>query len=200
MPTCDEAFDHRDDVTDGSAHARFFIWLIKAECSHIFVEIVDLLLGELEWFDAHFGGALDDLVVDISKIPYKLDRPPAVAEVAYKGVKGDHRSRVPCVTEVVHSHPTSVEPNVAGLERREVFHATGQSVVQPKRCRHGLPRDVGQTDSGGYAPDDSGRIMVFQERRRPDVQVRRLLNRPRGASNPLAACKRVFPSGQCKLQ
>ena len=89
----------------------------QSERCKILVHVADESLGQLADGFAVFGGAPDDLVLDIGDVANVRDIQPDHAHPALRHVHRHEQACVPQVAVVVHGHPAHVQADAAGHDR-----------------------------------------------------------------------------------
>src|SRR5690606_37653956 len=108
----DEACDEVDDFRDVLRDLRLDVGRDVAEPLHVFAEGRGELLRERSGAHAAFGGALEDLVVDVRVIAYEGDLHAALTQTPNEDVIDDVAARVAEVGVVVDGGTADVEPRV----------------------------------------------------------------------------------------
>ena len=133
----DEPLHHRDDLRDVLGRARLVVAERHAERRAVLVVGADEALGQRLHRLAVLLRALDDLVVDVGDVADERDVVAGRQQVAAHDVEHDQHARVAEVAVVVDRDAADVHADLARLERREGFLASGQRIVD---LQHGLGR------------------------------------------------------------
>ena len=105
----------------------------------ILEEGLDVLLRELVDRLAMLGRLLDDAVLDVGQVHHLGDAIPLLEEDAAQQVLEEEGAEVTDMRIIVDGRAAGVHPNVAWLDRHELFQPAAHRVVEAQR-RHGISR------------------------------------------------------------
>jgi len=126
----DEPLRERDHLRDVFCAFWLHVGAQHAERVHVHVELADEFFGDLLRTDAHFIGALDDLVVHVCKIAHKGHVIALEAQVAHQHVKNHRAARMADVAEVVGSDAANIHGHGVAALGDEFLLGAAKGVVQ----------------------------------------------------------------------
>ena len=128
-----ELFNEVEHLRDEFSGARLVGGRKAPQAQHIFLHRLREFVGEFLGGDAAFGGAANDLVVDVGDVANESNLITACLEPAANHVESDERAAVADVSVVVDGHAAYVHPDFAGLNRLEGFDGFAQRGINLKR-------------------------------------------------------------------
>src|ERR1700694_1708686 len=139
MAVLRQPFDQRHHLENVLRGARVVLRPLDSQRVEILEKRLDVLLGELIDRLAMLRGLLDDAVLDIGEVHHLRDLVALLEEDPAQQILEEEGAEVADVGIVVHRWTAGVHPNVALLDRYELFHPATHRVVQAQR-RHGISR------------------------------------------------------------
>ena len=112
----DQSADERQHLGHVVGRARLKTGALDAQGVGVLVQRLDHAVGQGADGLAVFQSPADDLVVDVGDVAHVADAQATGLEPALNHVKGDHRTGVAEVAEVVHRHAADIHAHVARLQ------------------------------------------------------------------------------------
>ena len=120
--------DQAADCIKAAGGPRHAIGGEDIEAGHVGHEGLDIALAHGLHRAAFFGGAVENLVVNVGVVLHERHRVATPDQVAAQHIPGDVAAGMTEVAEVVHRDPAAIDAHLAGLERPELLNAAGEGV------------------------------------------------------------------------